>query len=331
MPGYDDNYGYGNGSRTKDWADYQRYVKDAWTNQWARRGGEQVARGLLGGPVGWYELASGKSLLGGNDPFNGTTINRNMTEDVYNAMTPQEWQAFAKMSDDEQANFISSKSREVAKGKSQQDAADKAQAALDKQRSDREAAQADLIKKVQAFADEMNMPIDQLMQKDGFAQALRNTTYQNSMGNAMNTGAGAGGLSQANADQTTKNALLGYQFQRQQAGQQALGNAFNMIGQQNATAEDIARYNQNMNLQMQALQAQRQAADYQQGLSRSGGTLGLVGAGLGAYFGGAAGAQAGYQIGSGIGQQNYQTSNPYQAYRYTYPSSTRGGGLGGSY
>lgn len=305
--------------------------------------GENTAKVILGGPIGWYEAATGHSVLGENDPWSGTTMNPNMTEDVYNSMTPEEWAHFAHGSQQEQDDFIKSRQSELRdpnspanQQKAAQAKADKEEAARQKAASDREAAQTELINKVKAFADEMNMPVDQLMQKDEFAQALNRVTYQDTMGSAMARGAGTGGLSQANADQATKNALLGYQFQRQQAGQQAYNQAYGMLANQSNTAEDIARYNQGMNLQMQGLQAQQQYQQYQQNLQRSGGMLGMIGAGVGAYFGGPAGMAAGYQIGSGVGQQNYLNQHPYTPYKYSYPSSGRPlGGLssygGGNY
>lgn len=337
------------GSRENSYADYLAKIMQYKAKNASMYGGSQpygtkygeegqnIVRGIFGGPVGWGEIAAGKGYLGqGNDIFAGSTLNDAMTSDVYDSMTDDEWNAFAHMTGSEQLQWIQKRQAELkdpnspanqqkaaaAKAKGEEDAR---QAAYDKRVSEQDS----LIAKVKAFADEMNMPIDQLMQKDEFAKALNANTYQNSMGAGLNTGAGAGGLSQLNADMATKRALLGYQFQRQQAGQQALGNAYGMLANQNATAEDIARYNQGMNLQMQSLQNQSQQANYQQHLQQSGGLLGAIGGTIGSIYGGPAGGQAGYSLGSSLGQQNYMSQNPWHAPQYTYPSTGRN--YGGNY
>lgn len=340
MP-YENPYS-GGGSRTSSWDDYQYQRQHNRTGTTGQDIGVGLLRGLVGGPVGWGELANGasrgKPTEGANDLLgmhfgNGTTLNDNMTEDVYNSMSEDEWNNFAHMSQAEQTDFIARRSAEVAKTKAGIDKADAAQKKLDDEKNARDQQQKDIISKVQKFADEMNMPVDELMQKDGFAQALNKVTYQDAMGKSLNTGAGEGGLSVANADQATKNALLGYQMQRQQMGQQAYNQAYGMINNMGLQAEDLARYNQGMDLQMQALRAQAYNQQYQQGLGKSGQVTGMLGGLVGAYFGGAAGGAAGSQIGSGIGQQSYQSSNPYKVPQYTYPSSTRSntGGFGGNY
>lgn len=341
MPYDGTNYG-GTGSNSSSWADYQKQLN----NQGSMGGntGRDVLRGFIGGPVGWGEIAGGQSALTGlfgmDDPLGGmgTSLSKDMSEDVYNSMSDGEWNHFRSLGTGAQQAFIQQRQREIRDPNSQYNLqqADRkkqsdAEAALKVKADARGAAQDDLVKKVQAFADEMNMPVSELMQKDDFAQALNKVTYQNSVGKSLNTGAAGGGLSTANADQATKNALLGYQFQRQQVGNQARNEAFGMLSNQNAAAEDISRYNQGMNLQMQSLQAQSQAQQYQQNLSRSGQTLGMIGGVIGGIYGGAAGAGAGYNLGSGLGQSQYQSSNPYKPYQYSYPSSSRGGGGGSGY
>lgn len=309
---YQDPYG-GQGSLTSGYSDYKKQQPYSYGFQW-----------LSDDPF--------SQLM--RDAGGGTGFHPDMDEDTYNSMSPEEWAQFRKMNDSQQTAFIVQRKRDIASGKVEV-AANKD---LESKRAAREGQQEALIKKVQAFADEMGMPIAKLMQRDDFAKALNNVTYQNSMGNAMNTGAGGGGLSQANADQATKNALLGYQFQRQQAGQNALSGAFNMIGNQMQDAEGLRRYNQGMNLQMQEANAMRQAQQYQQGLGRQQSTFGLIGGiaggALGAYAGGPTGAAAGFQAGQGLGSAlGGATYGSYQPYKYRYPSGSGGGkgGLGGNY
>jgi hypothetical protein len=366
MPYQPEQWG-GEGSKTGSWAEYQAYLQKKYgvsggatktgalwnlgktQNQQqyneaifrGEREGQDATRGLLGGPVGWLELAMGKGLLGGNDPFDGSTYSGAMTEDVYNSMSPQEWQAFAKMDGGSQEAFIQQRTKQIERYKNDPERLkrEKEEAELVQKQKDRQLAQDDMIAKVRAFADEMNMPIEELMQKDGFAQALNRHTFQNAMGSGMNRGAGIGGLSQANADMATKKALLGYHMQRQQQGQQALSNAFGMVQNQNMWAEDIARYNQGLNLQFQQAEAARRQQEYQQGLGQAQGFAGMVGGIMGGIWGGPTGAAMGQQIGSNMGGQRYQGNNPYTPYQFTYPNSTRpkaggsagGGGLGGNY
>lgn len=366
MPYQYENYG-GEGSRTGSWADYQAYLQKKYgapggdkksggaiwnaggtQNQQqyneaifrGERRGQDAVRGGIGGPVGWIELMMGKGLFGGNDPFDGSTYSGAMTEEVYNSMSPQEWQSFAKMDGGSQEAFIQQRTNEIARWKNDPERLkrEKEEAELAQKQKDRQAAQDDMITRVRAFAEEMNMPLDQLMQRDEFAQALNRNTYQNTLGRAYSTGAGLGGLSQQNADYMTKKALLGYQMQRQQAGQQALSNAFGMVQNQNMWAEDIARYNQGLNLQFQQAEAMRRQQQYMQGLGQQQGFGGMVGGILGGIYGGPTGAAMGQQVGSSMAGQRYQSNNPYQSYQFTYPSSTRpsggksgGGGLGGNY
>lgn len=309
------------------WQSYEHYKQTA-TNQ--KRGGmySPWINILAGGPVGWGKQATGEGGLGGT--FGEHKADFGLTEEDYNLMSDEEHDAYENMNQNQRAQFLNKLRVQRA---SERDAYNKQmteEQRLAKQRQDRELAQDDLIRKVQAFANEMNMPIEQLMQKDEFAQALNRQTFQNSMASGMNTGAGAGGLSTLNADQVTKNALLGYQFQRQQAGQQAMGNAFNMLSNQNAVAEDIARYNQGMNLQLQAAEAARRQQEYMQGMGAASGKAGMIGGIIGGIYGGPTGAAMGQQVGSSMGATRYQSNNPYQSFKFSYPTSTRQTNLGGT-
>lgn len=190
-------------------------------------------------------------------------------------------------------------------------------------------SKSDILAKMTAFADEMNMPVDQLLQKDEFAKRLRGITFGESMTQSSNRGFGVeGGLSAANADQATKNALFNYQGQRQQAGQAAYGNVYNFLNQQGLQSEDARRYEQGLDLQMQGARQSAYDQRYQQGMGQQSNLFGIAGGVLGGIYGGPAGAAAGQRIGSGIGESMYQNKNPYKPYNYSYPSGTRGGGAG---
>lgn len=315
------------GNRTQSWEEYQKLIKGYKKGQTGDKSLEQLARVWLGGPVGWYEAISGKDVLHditGYSPFAGTQLNEAMTEDVYNAMTPEEWERFAHLDAAEQIDFIQKKQLELTRIKNNpvRLAQEKAMAEQEAKRKARELQQDEIIKKVTEFADLMNMPVDKLMQQPDVARML-NQGLETSMRSAMSTGAGMGGLSYANAQQAYSNALAGLHAQRQAAGQQALGNVYGMLSNQLATAEDIARYNQGLNLQFQEAEAMRRQQEYMQGLGVAQGRAGMIGGVIGGIWGGPSGAAMGQQIGSGLGGMRYQNQNPYKPYQFTYPSGTR--------
>ncbi len=204
--------------------------------------------------------------------------------------------------------------------KAGEDAAAIEQASFDRKRKD-------IIAKVQAFADEMGMPVSELMKNDDFAKELSKATMGGQMTEAANRGLGLGGISMANADEATKRALIGYQSQRQQAGQNALSNAYNMISGMKGESTALERYNQNLDLQMQQARA---AAEQQQAAQRAQmlGTLGSVAGGaIGYGLGGTQGASFGSQLGGGLG--SVAGTAGYKPYQYTYPSTKTGGSGGG--
>lgn len=327
---YGQNYG-GQGSRTTDWRTYQQLRQGDRTG----RTGEDFARGLLGGPAGWYEVGSGNSIGGiSSGIFSGTTLNDAMTEDVYNSMSPEEWQAFAHMSNQQQMEFIHNRAREVGAGRVQAQAGQRTAndaAAKEAQFQQWRKGQMD---KLQAFADEMGMSVDELAKRGDLG--LQNVTNQgNRVASAQAYGAGlsGGGISALNNQKAVADAQAQYQMQRNQLGLQARGQLLDQLGGLAHEREDMRRYEQGMDMNMQQAQAAAMQQRYQQGLAQSGGMLGLVGGVAGAYFGKSPeAAQAGYQLGSGLGQQQYANQNPYSPYRYRYPSGggrSSGYGLGG--
>lgn len=237
---------------------------------------------------------------------------------------------------DEQANVLQNEDPEFAAilkkyggGDPAEEAAQRDKDAAAQKQADFDNQRQKIMAKVQAFADEMNMPVDQLLQNDEFAKSLRDMTYGRSSDQALAAGAGIGGMSANNADLNAKRALLGYQFQRQQAGQQALGNAYNMLSGMAGESENARRYEQGLNLELQQAAAAAQQQQYAQRQAQMGQALGAVGMGLGYAYGGAAGAQAGGQLGSSLGGL---AAGPYKPYQFKYPSvGGRGsGGLGGT-
>lgn len=328
------NYG-GQGSRTKNWADYQAQAGRGGTNggvTGAQTGTTQqdMARAILGGPVGWYEAATGKSLLGDSDPFDGTTLNAGMTEEIYNSMSPEEWQHFAKLGRAGQQEWIAQRTKELASYNKRKNYVDPA---IAEQKAKEEAYQKwrnDVMTRLDDFSKKMGMSVDQLIASgDAGVQAAQNTGLR--AGAAQGLGL-SGGLSTLNSQKAAADSMNAYQMQRQQMGLNATSALMGGLQQQYMNDEDRRRYEQGLNLQLQQAQGAAQQQLYNQKLQQSGGTLGLIGAGVGAYFGGAAGAQAGYSLGSGLGQQQYMQNNPYRPYQYRYPSSTGGGsGLGGRY
>lgn len=315
--GYYDNYD-----------DYQRYLKDYNNSQ---QGG-QWARNILGGPIGWIMNATGKRNAFENTIheglYGGIAFEEMNDRDVYESMQPGDWDAFNKMSNEERRAFMVKRKAEVGKQKSVES---EQQAAADKEKENaaqRDKFRNDQIARLDAFAKEMGMPVEQLMQTDAYAKALRDQTYAQSAQGAANSGLGYGGMSAMNADQTTKNALLGYQMQRQQAGAQATQQAFNMMSQVENDAEGRRRYEQDMNMQLQAAQQQAQMRNYAEQQGKKQGLYSMAGGIIGGMYGGPTGAAFGSQLGSGLAGS---TSQPYQATGYKYPTGTSARGSGGLY
>lgn len=199
----------------------------------------------------------------------------------------------------------------------------------------------DVMTKLQKFADEMNMPIDEVLRRgDPYATATRDLAYNQASRSAYGRGVGEGGLSSLNADESTKRALVGLEMQRKQAGQQALGQIASLGESRAGRADAMTRFGAGLDLQLQGMNAQaaRDAAAEEQGRNQS--IMGMIGGGLGTiaggYFGGASGAMQGGKLGSqfgaglgglfGGGYQPTQYRNPLSGGRRSY-----GLGGGGNY
>jgi hypothetical protein len=299
--------GYGNPSQS--WQDYENQVNYGDGNTLRDWG-----IGLLGGPIGWGALASGNQDIINSTDFGGlwknTVANRGMTEDVYNTMSASDWQAFSKMGAEDQNSFIKARQQQIAQGtplKNQQN---------------------QMIDQLQKFAAEMNMPVDQLLKKDEFAKMLSATTRAQSIQQGRGQGLGSAGYSQNAADASSSKALLGYQMQRQQLGNQALGQA-----------NDIQMQQYGMNLSSNALNSQQsnqylaqQAANQQKMMSAllasfSGGA-GLAGAAAGAF--GKSGGGGGIGGGGYVPQANYGSQPNMSGGGPTY-GTYGGSGVGYNY
>lgn len=334
--------GYGSTS----YEDYQQKMRQQ-QDQMAGRTGTQgnyyddSSRGFqaaFGGPIGWYEAATGRK----NDLENWTRNNifgqydysgAMNDKDVYESMNEDDWKSFNRSNAEEQAAFVKQRKSEIAPQLAAKQKAAEAEAARQKNEAERGQFQTDMIKRLDSFAKEMGMSVDQLMQTDSYAKALSQQTYANSAQSAYGSGLGYGGISAMNADQTTKNALLGYQMQRQQAGAAATQNAFGMMETMGQDAENRRRYEQGLDLQLQGAQQQAQMANYQQQQQQKAGLYSLAGGVIGGMYGGPTGAAFGSQLGGGLAGA---TSTPYQARGFNYPSNTgnygsygSGGGVGG--
>lgn len=322
--------GISDGKGRGAWNDYAHYAATAQNQKNYGRAADSV-NFFLGGPVGWGKAATGWGGLGGN--FGEHRADAGLSEEDFNLMTDEEHDAYENLNQNQRAIFLEKmrkkRQTEGAEGKKRKAAEDE----LAKKKADREAAQALLLKKIQAFADEMNMPVDQLLQRDDYAKMLQANTQTAAMTGAMGRGIGPGGISTANADYASKRALLGYQQQRQDRGQQAMAGAYGMLANEGIQAEGIRRYEQGLDLQMQQAQAAQQYQKYMQGMNKEAGMWGLAGGALGAFVGGPTGAAAGQQLGSSVGGMQYQNNNPFKGYEFKYPSGsgTSGGGYGGNY
>lgn len=325
-----------NGSGSGSWQDY---------NQQRGAGGGNSYRdwgmGLLGGPIGWIADATGnQNSINQTTDFahlwKNTTLNPSMTEDVYNSMNAQEWDAFRAMDQGHQDQFIKQRASDVA-AKGVSDAANKDQ--QDKQAS-YDTWRTQVLQQLQSFANKMNMSVADLV-------ATKDTGVISAMGQGVRAAgnqnlaagmSGMGGLSDLNTQKAAMDSMQGYQMQRAGLGLQATQALQGGLQQQYMNYTQQQQYNQQMQLQLQQAQAAQQMFQYQQGKAQAGQTTGMIGGIAGAYFGGPAGAQAGYNIGSSVGQNSYPS---YGGYNYQYPSgqspfgsgqnSGGTGGLGGGY
>lgn len=186
---------------------------------------------------------------------------------------------------------------------------------------------------LQKFADEMNMPLDQVLKTDQYAKASQQNALAASGQDALL--GGSGGLAASGASKTMNDALVGYGMQRRQLGLQALGQTGEMAGQAANNAQQWAQFQGGLDMNMQQMQdqASQQAFQAQQGQNRGIGSA--IGAGIGAlgFIGGpalgAATMAGGAALGGGLGGMATGSYSPYQ-YKRSKATGNRGAyGLGG--
>lgn len=273
---------------TNGWADYQSQLNGPGNTI------RDIAQGFLAPGISWLADATGNQTQINNlTDFAGiwknTVENKNMTQDVYNSMTPAEWDAFQKMNPNDQDGFIASRKTQIG------------------QQNPIKSAQDKMISQLTAFAQQMNMPVDQLLKQDDFAKMLHGTSIAQGVQQGIGQGLGAGGYSQNAANASATKSLLGYQMQRQQAGNQALDQINNIYSQQ----QGMQLTNNAINTQAANAYLQNVAAGQQK-----------MESGLLAAFGGGAGA-AGLGA-SALKNQQSQPSGGAQGYGSSMPNSNYG-------
>lgn len=251
--------------------------------------------------------------------------NGDMSREVFQSMSEEDWATFKKMSRDQQNAFIKERTTQIgAQGKVTE------QQRLAQEQKNRELEyQQWRQKKMQdldAFAQKMNMSVEELIASGdlGIKSARNDAAAQ-----AGRRGVGlSGGISDLNSQRAVADAGLKYQNNRHQMGLQATQGLMQGLQGEYMNMEDRRRYEQGLNLQLQSAQAAAQNQKYMQQQQQSAGLAGAVGTVFGGIWGGAKGAEAGGQLGQAYGANYYGQQNPYQPYQYQYPSGG-GGGLGG--
>lgn len=223
---------------------------------------------------GEYSLPDGTVI--GND----NAIGRNQAEvdRLYGWVNPKQ------QSGQSQLGFINKWT-----GARVQDARD----AQDKKAQEEEDAQkafdAEVRARLQKFID-ATMSLDP---HDQYAQQVAQAAQNDSSMRSEAAGLGRQGISQYASDLATKNALGGYQMQRQQMGMQGLGMLQNQAQYARNSMEGRREFD--LNFQNQ-LDQQRMAADQMAYQSRQG-----MGQGIGSAIGGGLGAIGGFLVGGPVG------------------------------
>lgn len=167
---------------------------------------------------------------------------------LYEAMSDDDWAAFAKMTTQDQNRFLDQLQKRVD-AQAQKDAEAKAKA-------DKEAQfqnwRMDTMKKLDAFAAEMNMSVPELLDRGdvGIRTATRDAVSQSDQAAAAAGVGREGGLGAQNNMRAAIDAQNRYQLQRKEMG---LGAYNSLLGQMSGMAhetEDMRRYEQGLDLQM---------------------------------------------------------------------------------
>lgn len=321
MPLYDDYKSYQNQAKYDDVRRGGGALAGQGKAQW-----QDAAAAALGGPIGWYEAATGKKVLSNqiHGLFGDQAAYQEMNdEEVFKSMSPQDWEAFNKMSPGERLSFVTSRRTQIAVGKApkpgEQEAANK-----EKQFQEWKMQK---MRDLDAFSKQMGMSVQDLIKAgDAGVQAAGANATSQAGAAAYGAGLTGGGVSAMNTQRAVTDAQQRYQMGRQQLGLQATNDLLGQMGQMGRENEDIRRYEQSMNLNLQNAQEQARQRNYAEGMGRQQSMFGLAGGVIGGVYGGPQGAAMGYNIGSGVGGMAYQ---PYTARAPQYPSGQRPQGLGG--
>lgn len=205
-----------------------------------------------------------------------------------------------------------------------QDAAAKAQ--VDKEAAFQQWRQSTM-QRLDAFSKEMGLPVEELIKRGDLGVMNAGNNAISSAGSAAyGAGLDSGGVSSMNTQRAVTDAQSKYQLARQGLGLQATQGLLGEMGNMAHETEDTRRYEQGLNMSLQQANEQARQMRFAQGQQQTSQIFGAVGGAAGAYFGGPAGASAGYNLGSGLGGAAY---GQYRPNNLTYPSGSRGGGLGG--
>lgn len=256
----------------------------------------------------------------------------NVQQEVYNSMSPQELQTIGSQGPTQQQNFIAQRLLDIQSGKatanyvdpasqkiiSAQDAAQAAQTA-------NQQAQTDALNKVNAFAAQMQQPLDP---NDPQMQAMMNPIRQGATLGGLNSGLGSGWAGRL-GDQAVIQAGAQLQSQRSATALSALeggaqdANSIAQMGQQSI------QFNQTLAAQIAQQQAASNQMQYQNQMGANQGLGSLAGTVLGYYVGGPAGAAIGSKVGAGFGGATTPQPQGYvygtgmvPSYQYSSPSST---------
>lgn len=316
-----------------NWKDWNAYSKEskATTNEQGmntKDWDERKMKLAFGGPIGWYEAATGKNVISSDATkmFGDTPAYAEMNdEDVFNSMDDGAWDEFNKLNQQERAQFVADRKKKIAP-----DLAARAEAdAQKKKEADFQSWRMQTLQRLDAFSKEMGMPVEELIKRGDLGVQQAGDTGRTQAGAAAyGAGLGGGGLSSMNTQRAVTDAQSRYQMQRQQMGLQATDSLMNQMGSLAHEGEDTRRYEQGLNMSLQ--QANEQANQYRaaQAQAKQSQLFGMIGGGVGAMYGGPSGAAMGYSLGSGLGGY---TAPQYQPRNLQYPtgSTKPGSGFGG--
>jgi hypothetical protein len=301
---------------------------------WIGGGKRSVGQQFLGGSVGSEDFL-------GNISWEETPDDR----DVYSQMDERQWTELKGLSAVAQRNWIRTRANELKTGTGKPrgvfqshrnlgDAQDPEADPAAAEQANNEAAyqkwRKDTMMRLDAFSKEMGMPVEELIKKGDLGVMNADKAATSAAGSASyGAGLGGGGVSSMNTQRAVTDAQAKYQLQRAGLGMQATTSLLGSMGQMAHENEDIRRYEQGMNLQMQNANEQLRQRQYAEGKGQQTALFGLAGGVVGGMYGGPAGAAMGSQLGSGLGGMTYKQYTPQG---FTYPkgsSATGSGGLGG--